>query len=108
MTRPEDVPEWAWLEAGMTFDLLYDACPDLDGGCEESFMRMVSRALIAAEQRGAERENRLAIGDIDTLIESVREGLMTDSDLTAEDRVAMQHQIEALDVAANAIRGRKA
>lgn len=40
-----------------------------------------------------------AISIIETLIESLEEGLMTDAGLTEEDRTAMRHQIEALEVA---------
>lgn len=44
-----------------------------------------------------------AIGVIDTLIESLSEGLMTDAGLTKADRVAMEHQITALEIAKDGI-----
>lgn len=47
---------------------------------------------------------REGVGVVDTLIESLQEGLMTDADLTAGDRIAMRHQVVALDEAATAIR----
>ena len=45
-----------------------------------------------------------AVGQIDNLRESLMEGLMTDAGLTKADRRAMNHQIEALEVAADDIR----
>lgn len=44
-----------------------------------------------------------AIGVIDTLIESLSEGLMTDAGLPKADRVAMEHQITALEIAKDGI-----
>jgi len=59
---------------------------------------LVSPPVEAQPDEGV-REGRTAIGVIDTLLESLQEGLMTDANLTEEDRVAMQHQINALDTA---------
>lgn len=51
----------------------------------------------------AERERLLS--HIDGLIETLQEGLMTDAGLSKLDRQKMRAQIDALDVAAAAIRG---
>lgn len=44
-----------------------------------------------------------AIGVVDTLIESLAEGMMTDAGLTKADRVGMKHQITALEIAKDGI-----
>jgi hypothetical protein len=61
-------------------------------------------ALADTFAKGESKERARCIGVIDTLVESLQEGLMTDAGLTIEDRLAMRHQIEALEVAASGIR----
>jgi len=48
---------------------------------------------------------RYAMAMIDTDIESLQEGLMTDAGLSRADKVAMNAQIEALEVTKNTING---
>jgi hypothetical protein len=61
-------------------------------------------ALAATFDKGVEKERARCIGVIETLLESLQEGLMTDAGLTEADREAMRHQIDALEVAAHSIR----
>jgi hypothetical protein len=61
MSRPEDIPESVWLEAGMLFDRLYDAEPNLEGGCYQGVTDTIARAIMA--ERAAERERCASIAD---------------------------------------------
>ncbi len=51
MSRPEDIPESVWLEAGMLFDRLYDAEPNLEGGCYQGVTDTIARAIMAERAR---------------------------------------------------------
>ena len=53
MSRPEDIPESVWLEAGMLFDRLYDAEPNLEGGCYQGVTDTIARAIMAERERCA-------------------------------------------------------
>jgi hypothetical protein len=53
MSRPEDIPESVWLEAGMLFDRLYDAEPNLEGGCYQGVTDTIARAIMAERERAA-------------------------------------------------------
>ncbi|KFL28179.1 hypothetical protein JP74_02930 [Devosia sp. 17-2-E-8] len=55
------------------------------------------------EEAFAARANQAAIDVIDTLVESLNEGLMTDAGLTKADISAMKHQVEALNIAKDEI-----
>ncbi len=102
MSKPEDIPQNV-LEAAATInDEISDWVEAFDGWNRPKTVEVIARAILAAKAE----ERQGAIGEIDTLIESLNEGLMTDSDLTNTDRVAMGHQIEALNVAADILRKR--
>ncbi|MEQ9634630.1 MAG: hypothetical protein RLW68_00950 [Devosia marina] len=63
-----------------------------------------AETLAAALKAAVEAERKRAVGEVETLIESLNEGIMTDGDLTKADVIAMRHQLEALNLAAGAIR----
>jgi hypothetical protein len=58
MSRPSDIPESVWLEAGMLFDRLYDAEPDLEGGCEQGVTDTIARAIMAERERAVKAIDR--------------------------------------------------
>lgn len=55
MSETADKPDWCpadlWLDTGMAFDQLYDAEPDLKGGCETSIRSMAARIALAERER---------------------------------------------------------
>lgn len=51
MTKPNWCPEDIWLDTGMAFDQLYDAEPDLEGGCEQGVRVMAARAAMNERER---------------------------------------------------------
>lgn len=51
--RPADIPQDVWLDTGMEFDKLYDAEPDLEGGCEWAIRQMAARMVLAETERCA-------------------------------------------------------
>ena len=51
--RPADIPQDVWSETGMEFDKLYDAEPDLEGGCEQAIRYMAARMVVAERERCA-------------------------------------------------------
>lgn len=54
MSKPNWCPQEVWHATGMEFDKLYDAEPDLEGGCEQGIREMCARAILAA--KAEERE----------------------------------------------------
>lgn len=80
--------------------------PDIQKAAASVYAQ-IGRGADADEQAIAKAlagERERCAGAVETLIESVNEGLMTDAGLTDADVVAMKHQVEALDVAVEAIR----
>jgi hypothetical protein len=61
--KPDWCPQDVWNDTGMQFDKLYDAEPDLEGGCEISIRTMA--ALMVMEER--ERAANLAFKKIEEL-----------------------------------------
>lgn len=49
--RPDWCPSDVWLETGMKFDQLYDAEPNLEGGCEYGVRQMAARMVVAERER---------------------------------------------------------
>jgi len=47
---PADIPQDVWHATGMEFDKLYDAEPDLEGGCEWAIRAMAARMVIAERE----------------------------------------------------------
>jgi hypothetical protein len=88
--KPEWCPQDVW-------EATENACKDVGIGNAVAWPEDVARAILAERERCA--------GSVEVLRESLLEGLMTDGDLTAEDRVAMNHQLEALQIALDCIRG---
>lgn len=95
MRKPDDIPQDVW-------DAAVDVLNDWNKGPVTS--ETIARAILAAEKRGEKREYKRAIDEIDMLVESLMEGLMTDAGLTAADRSAMNHQINALGALSDAFR----
>ena len=63
VNKPDWCPQDVWHDTGMKFDMLYDAEPDLEGGCEIG-IRTVA-ALMVMEER--ERAANLAFKKIEEL-----------------------------------------
>jgi len=84
-----------------------EAADDLVAAINGASDRTVQVALATSAILAAKAEERQgALNEIDTLIESLNEGLMTDAGLTQADRDGMTHQVMALHVAADTIRKR--
>lgn len=62
MTRPDDIPEWAWSKADQLAGVGWGSQGQ---GIRETFVREIARALVAAERRGieAERERCARVAD---------------------------------------------
>lgn len=103
MTRPEDVPEWAWDEAEAIAMGFYLAGPT------EASRRGIARALLAAEQRGAEREGEACAKLAEQHVAEHRARAVS-AWQASEDGAALYGNTSASAVhdLANAIRGRKA
>jgi len=54
MTKPDEVPTWAWMLALSVFDDLYDSNPDLEGNCENSIVEAYSRAMAKVAEEAKE------------------------------------------------------
>lgn len=51
--KPYWCPADLWLDTGMAFDQLYDAEPDLEGGCEVGIRTMAARMVMEERERCA-------------------------------------------------------
>lgn len=80
-------PEMSRGEASAIYDGLFDPSP-------------IDPAAIRAQARreALEEAARRTVDEADTLIESLREGIMTDAGLTLDDRRQMRDQIDALGI----------
>lgn len=66
---------------------------------DEAHVRLaLTAALPVIERAVLERAARRTVDEADTLIESLREGVMTDAGLTEADRFQMRAQVDVLDV----------
>lgn len=106
MNRPEGICPEAWSKAvDLVMDAKAERVPYYSTSEEIREARLADATAIAkAIQSSVEAERSRAAGEVETLIESLNEGLMTDGDLSKADVIAMRHQLEALHLAVDAIR----
>lgn len=94
MSKPSDIPQDVFeVAVGIARDLPARVQP----ANRDFAANVIAQAIMAERRKAADR--------VDTLRESLMEGLMTDAGLTKADRIAMNHQLEALAVASKEIRG---
>jgi len=107
MSRPEDIPEWAWDEAEDVYNWVipFFLTRTISESKKQSGVARFARALLAAEQRGAEREREAIAAFMPNIADIVADKVIAPSPLREQIREAV---IAAAGIFANAIRGRKA